>query len=253
MRKEALSSPFPKYARIYPWILLAIFFILATTSLIQKSATYDESYNLGVGYYLLTHGDRNIPDGGLHPPLSSIIHGLPLFLTEIPESIWKEPLAHVRGQKLIDLRDDDWILNASRLAVVLIGVALGWLVFSWSRRLYGKGGGILSLALYCFSPNILAHARLITPDMTLIFTTVLSAYWLWRFMEDPEKRCLLAAGLSLGLLLYSKYTALLLIPILMLTDVACRYKSKGLTWRRPRCLLKAVSYTHLTLPTKRIV
>ena len=41
----------------------------------------------------------------------------------------------------------------------------GLAVFAWSRRLYGSWGGLLSLALWVFCPNILAHARLVTSDL----------------------------------------------------------------------------------------
>lgn len=228
--------------RFYPLLLLTFFLLLATTSLIQKSATFDETRYLGIGQYLLTHGKRDISQAILHPHLSHIIHGIPLLWVKIPESIWKEPNADRRGQKIIDLRSNDSILNAARIALLSIGVSLGWLVFLWSKALYGMRGGFISLTLFCFSPNILSHARLITPDLTLTYTTVLSAYCLWRLKEKPDHYHLLAAGISLGLLLHSKYTALVLIPILVMTDITCRIWSKGFTWRQPFRLFNEIRH-----------
>jgi hypothetical protein len=57
------------------------------TRVLQKPATFDESRYLGVGRYWLTHGSRDIADAKLHPPLSSLIHGVSLLCVDVPERI----------------------------------------------------------------------------------------------------------------------------------------------------------------------
>ena len=223
--------------QLAPSILLSVLSLLCVSSFFTKSVTWDESHYLGVGRYLVTHHGRDIPQALFHPPLSSLIHGIPLLGVDIPEDIWLESNADRRGQRIIQLRSDDWILNASRLAMLPVVLALGWVVFCWSRRLYGDWGGILSLAVFAFSPNMIAHARLITPDMTLTLMTVLSGYRLWRLAESPGRRQSLLAGLCLGLLLLSKHTALALIPILMATDAVARFHEAGVGWRHLREIL----------------
>lgn len=228
--------------RAAPAILLCVLAALCASSLLTKSATWDESHYLGVGRYLVSHLDQDISQAFFHPPLSSVIAGIPLLAVDIPEEIWKESNADRRGQRIIELRSDDWMLNASRLAMLPVVLALGWIVFRWSQRLYGYWGGLLSLTVFTFSPNIIAHARLITPDMTLTLMTTLCAYRLWRFVENPERRQFAFTGLSLGLLLLSKYTALALIPILMATDVVARIHRADLGWRDARQMIALLKH-----------
>ena len=228
--------------QLAPSILLSIFSLLCVSSFFTKSATWDESHYLGVGRYLVTHHSRDIPQAIFHPPLSSVIHGIPLLAVDIPEEIWLDSNADRRGQRIIALRSDDWMLNTSRLAMLPVVLALGWLVFRWSERLYGYGGGILSLAVFAFSPNMIAHGRLITPDMTLTLMTVLSGYRLWRLAETPGRRQALLAGLCLGLLLLSKHTALALIPILMATDAVARFRTARVGWRQLREMLSLLRH-----------
>ena len=74
--------------------------------------------------------------------------------------------------------------------------ALGALVvFAWSRRLYGAWGGMLSLILWVFCPNVLAHARLITTDLGATALAVLATYVFWLYLQRPDwKRATLAAS-----------------------------------------------------------
>jgi hypothetical protein len=222
--------------------LLLLFSLFCITSLFQKSASYDESHYLGVGRYLLTHQRNDIALAHLHPPLSSLLHGIPLLWTDIPENIWLEPSGDIRGQRIINLRDDDWLLNGPRLAMLPIAIALGWVIFTWSRRAYGNTGGLFSLALYCLSPNFIAHARLITPDLTLTLFTVTSAYGLWRLFElqhaqhpvGVRPRAILGwTGISLGLLIYSKYIALAIVAFLAVADLTHRIRKADPRPRSP--------------------
>jgi hypothetical protein len=36
--------------------------------------------------------------------------------------------------------------------------------YLWARDLYGRPAGVFACLIWCFEPNILAHAALITPD-----------------------------------------------------------------------------------------
>lgn len=171
-----------------PSILPCMLSILCVSSLLAKSASWDESYYLGVGCYLVSHHGSDIAQAFLHLPLSSVIAGLPLLAVDIPEEIWSEPNADRRGQRSVEMRSEDWVLNASRLAMPPIVLALGWAVFQWSRRLFGRWAGSLSLTVFVFSPDIIARARRIAPDMSLTLLTTLSGYRLRRFAEFPERR-----------------------------------------------------------------
>ena len=68
----------------------------------------------------------------------------------------------------------------------LFSVLGGLVVFAWSRRLYGIWGGLLSLALWVFCPNVLAHARLITSDMGSTALGVAATYRLLALSPEAE-------------------------------------------------------------------
>ncbi len=217
-------------------VLLLVFLTLCVTSARRKSATYDETHYLGAGNYLLKTHRWDLPDSLLHPVFWTVWHDLPLLAVSGPQDVWTEPDGIVRGQKIMALRPDDALLNACRFTLLPFAVALGLVVFRWSQKLYGDAGGIVSLALFCFCPNLLAHAPLITPDMTLSCFAVLTAWRLWSLAKNPRLRNLLYAGAALGLMLLSKYTALLLVPFLFVTDFTYRAAAGQLNWRSPQSL-----------------
>jgi len=216
--------------------LLLSFVTLCVTSVRQKSATYDETHYLGAGYYLLRTHNWGLPDSLLHPVFWSVWHDLPLLTVSCPKNVWAEPDGTIRGQKIIALRPDDALLNACRFTLLPFAVALGLIVFRWSQKLYGSAGGLVSLVFFCFCPNLLAHAPLITPDLTLSCFAVLTAWRLWSLATNPGRRNLLYASLALGLMLLSKHTALLLLPFFFATDFAYRAAAGRINWRSGRSL-----------------
>ncbi|MBA7678501.1 hypothetical protein ES703_86777 [subsurface metagenome] len=104
--------------------------------------------------------------------------------------------------------------------IVLLSVLLGFYVFKWSKELYGQQAGLLALFLYSFSPNILAHSRLITSDLVLACFSFIAVYYFWLFIKEPTRKGLLLSGATLGLALLSKYSAILLFPIYFLIGIA---------------------------------
>ena len=96
-----------------------------------------------------------------------------------------------------------------------LSVALGLMVFLWSRRLWGEWGGLLSLTLYVFSPTSLAHGPLVTSDTTAALALLLAVGAFWRHLRQPGWKSL---GLSLaatGFAAVSKFSFLLLAPIFL--------------------------------------
>lgn len=200
-----------------PIALALLFATLCVTSLVTKSGTWDE-YRVGIG------ARRDFDAGSFHPPLSSVLHSLPFHWLEIPEEIWSEPWGPRRGQRIVALRDDDLMLDAARIALLPVALGALALVWRWGRRLYGTGGAAIAAAAFALDPNVIAHARLITPDMTLAATTLLALFALARVGETPTTARRIALGGALALVFLSKFTALLLVPILLATHL-------GVAWR----------------------
>ncbi len=136
------------------------------------SITYDEPGHLRYGRQLL-HGDARRFDDSKMPV--SVLNALPGAVA-----------AALPAGRPADAR---WRASTPRgCRRCSPAVALAWLVWRWSRRLWGERGALLSLLLCVFDPNLLAHARLVTTDVwiALAFTVVL--YLFWRFAEEPTRR-----------------------------------------------------------------
>jgi len=232
------TSTLPGVRTNWIWLpvfsLLLIFVALSVTSVMQKSATYDETHYLGAGRYLLKNHRWDLPDSLLHPVFFTVWHDLPLLAVTAPPKVWNEMDGIRRGQEIMALQPDDSLLNACRFMMLPFAVGLGLIVFRWSQQLHGNTGGILSLVIFCFCPNLLAHAPLMTPDITLSCFSALTAWRLWHLAKNPGVSNGLYAGAALGLMLLSKFTALLLVPCLFAADLAFRLATRRIDWRCPR-------------------
>jgi 4-amino-4-deoxy-L-arabinose transferase-like glycosyltransferase len=195
------------------------------TSMVEKSPTWDEPIYIGVGKYLWETGNFNINSILYHPPLSFYLNSIFLMFLNIDPGVWQgysESYTHDIGLNLLYQagHDADSLLFLSRLPFVFLSMALAFIIYRWAGELYGKRAAFLALALYVFSPNILAHSRLITTDFTATFFVFLAVYSFWRFIRSPGRRSLLAASLTFGLALLSKWTALYLVPIYIILGAA---------------------------------
>lgn len=199
-----------RFARAAPWAVLALLaalFALEAGSIRGKSLTYDAPRHLTYGLRIL-HGDATRFDD-----------------SKMPVSAWNAlptRLAETMGPGR--LRTFLAASSTARYPTMLASLALAWLVFHWSRRLYGLAAGFLSLVLEVLDPNLLAHSRFVTTDLYAALTIALSLYTFWRFLEAPDRparlRRGLAAALAFGVAQVAKYTGAYLVPVLLLVAAA---------------------------------
>ena len=102
----------------------------------------------------------------------------------------------------------------ARWFCVPLSVIGGLVVFVWGRALYGDLAGLLSLALWSFSPNVLGNASMITPDAPAASLGVLAVYLFWRWLQQPSWLHAIASGLALGLVELTKSTWVILFGLL---------------------------------------
>jgi hypothetical protein len=198
------------YKLVLSILLLAIFF-QSVLSMRLKTATFDEPTDLLAGYVYLKTGDCSW--NREHPPLK-VISAIPLLLLQPKTPTQFQEKYSFIHEFLFEVNDNaDQIVFWARIPTVLLSLLLGFFVFRWSSELYGVGSGLFSLLLYAFSPNILAHSRLATTDLGLACFMFLAFYYLWKCGSHPPARNLFLAGLTLGLALVSKFTAVFLLPI----------------------------------------
>jgi len=209
--------PTMKRGRTVVYGLLVVFLVLAVSSMVQKSPVLDEVPHIAAGYsYWMTGDFRLNPE---HPPLVKLLSGLPLLAVQprmdLDDPHWQRGDEWLFGSAFLFKHNDnaDTLLFLGRLPIVLLGLLLGFFVFLWSSALFGRKAGLFALVLYVFSPNILAHTRLITTDLAVTTFGFIAMYFLWKFCTKEKEKDLLWSGGFLGFALASKYTALFFLGI----------------------------------------
>jgi len=199
--------------------LLVVMALLCVLSLRTKSATVDEFAHLPAGYYYWKTGDFSLY--GKNPPLVKLICALPLLAMDVSMDVdrsypgaedWRPWLFGTDFMRQNADRYDD-IFFAGRIPVVFLALVLGFCLFWWARQLYGAVAAVVCLFLYVFSPNVLAHARLVTTDLGCTLFIFMATYFFWRLFWTADRKAPLWAGVSTGLALLTKFTGALLFPI----------------------------------------
>ena len=177
-------------------LFLLIFFINCYSSLRHKGSTADAQNHLYYGQqFFNNHLHRDQPFLDSKMPISA--------LNAIPSLISGEndPLQATRQGRIITL---------------LFALLLAFYVWRWSKELYGTAAGLFSLFLFCFSPNIIAHARLVTTDLYAALFLTMAVYYFRRFLlEDSWKNCVLSA-VTLSLAQLAKYSCAYLYPVFII-------------------------------------
>jgi len=213
-------------------ILLVIFMLQAVCSMRLKSPTWDETNYFGLGYYLLKYRQWDVPASTLHPPLSYYLHSLSYLFYDADESAWDLPSSlkcpecsnftnPTAGLKLLtDCRyPKDRVLFWSRITTIFIALILVLFLWKWTYEIYGSLSALFALFLFSFSPNILAHSRLITPDLALTCFNFISVYYLWKVVKENRWSSIILCSIALGFALLSKYSAALLLPTYLILAV----------------------------------
>ncbi|MGA3008026.1 MAG: glycosyltransferase family 39 protein, partial [Opitutaceae bacterium] len=217
-------------------LLLAGYFYMAVSASRTQTTTFDEGVHITAGYNAWKlHDHRFDPGNGdflkrwaTLPLLFSKPH-FPSFDSEN----WRTAVFFVFSRDLLFHAGNDpgSILLQTRSMVALLGVALGFFVFACSRRLFGDAGGLISVALFAFCPNMLAHGALVSTDLTLAATLLASAWFIWLLLHRVSWPILVGSLLAFSLLVISKMTAVLIAPIAVILIVARLFNHEPWLWQ----------------------
>jgi len=202
----------------------AIFIALTVGSYTRKSATVDEPQHLTAGYTALRLHDYRIDPE--HPPFLRLWAALPLLAMrdvhlDTNGVAWQTANGWDYSHHfLYELNDADRLLYRARFMTVLLGILLGVLLFCWARELFGFWTAAAVLALYCVEPNILANSSLVTTDFGVACFIFGALYFLWRLARELTIGNLAGLVVFFALAQASKFSALLLGPIVLLLLVA---------------------------------
>ena len=222
-------------------VLLAGSFILPFILMRGKSATFDEVAHLPAGYSYWATGEFKI--NPQHPPLIKEICSLPLLFMDLKMPVDRETLRSSSpglvyqwgfGRKFLYSQNADRILFWGRVPAVFLSLGLAVVVALWARRLWGMPGALLAAALYLLDPTITAHAQLVTTDVGLAFFATLYLFVLRSYLEKPDRLRLAASGVTLGLALGAKFSAIILIPITAALLLIATWSARDISVAEPK-------------------
>ncbi len=198
-----------------PASLLLLFVLQSLWFIKTQSLTYDEPGHMIAGLEAWQHGRFEMWTD--HPPLGRFWLMLPIARAHV--EITQQPFA--RGYVVTAMQPGpEWLAWHTRPMNTLLGVALGLTLWFAARRLFSEGAANVALALFAFTPSLIANFSVTTTDgigALFVFLTACQVV-LWR--RNPSRTQTLMMGLVLGGLLLAKlYTPpeMLLALILMLT------------------------------------
>jgi len=198
-------------------LLLGLLFVQAMTAIPRLSITFDEDVHISTGYAILRTGDLRLVED--HPPLLEMWMSWPLLLSsQVPEPedvpTWGlgDRRLFVRNETWGALPIDGWVIPP-RIPNIWLALLLGAFLFRWSSDWFGRRAGLLALALFAFSPNILAHSALANLDLGVSALMFITMYGVQRILRRSTWPVLVLTGLSLGLAMAAKISAVILLPI----------------------------------------
>jgi len=204
--------------------LLVIFAVTAHLGCRNKSATFDEPYDLVAAWLHTFYGDfRCDPED---PPLwkyyAVVGRNAGDMAIDRQTSLWQEMLRkHASGwYYAIDTlyhtpqNNADDLIRSVRDRMIGVGVLLGILIAWWAWRLAGPLAALVALFAFCLDPNFLAHAPLIKNDvpLALALTALMAAVWL--LGERATHLRIIGVILLTALAIVTKFSGFLALPIL---------------------------------------
>ena len=110
------------------------------------------------------------------------------------------------------------------LSFSLLGLFVGYF---WLRTLFpGSLVPILFSACWAVSPNILAHATTIGPDVGAVAIGMVAAYLYWSYLQRPSRQSAIIAGIALGVAILTKLTWLTAIVSLPAVVLVCHWTNR---------------------------
>lgn len=185
----------------------------------RSSPTIDEGAHILAGHRHWQCGDFGInPE---HPPLLKLLATASLNARTLNEPDWpcgsrltSKPDLFTYGNRLLVENGVDSVVIPARLSAALMSLLLAFLVFFAAWEMFGRVQALTALALLAFEPNLIAEGALVTTDMVLSATALAAVYALYRYRNKANWVRLSIVGLSFGLLLAAKHSAVVFIPIL---------------------------------------
>ena len=158
-----------------------------------------------------------------HPPLVFLLDTLPLLVNHGEIDI--QPEARLTDRIRPSPEAVAW---GGRSINVLLGLLLGMLLWMAARRLFSEGAANFALALFAFSPSLIANFSIVCNDGAVALVTFATALQVVHWRRKPSWGRTIALAFILGALLATKFST----PVLFLLALALVLvlKPNGVSW-----------------------
>lgn len=170
----------------------------------------------------------------VNPPLVKMIAALPVMAVGYNED-WSRFYEGLGARPEMAMGEDFIAANGERsLFLFMIArwacIPFSWIgaitCYLWGRDLYGRPAGVMACTVWCFEPNMLAHASLMTPDVGGTAFGVATCYTFWNWLKNPSWTQTTITGAVLGLAELCKTTLIVLYPLWPVLWVVYRWPNR---------------------------
>lgn len=216
---EIGSRQHPCFRGLLVWLLLMTHAGIAYWSSSKISITVDEKVHLFGGLCYWHFNDyRMHPENGNLPQRVAAIPVM-LFcqyrLPTLKQAAWTESDVWELGDQFLHQLGNDFrsLVQVGRMAMIILSCCLCFVIYIWSRLIFGVSGGLFSLFLATFSPTLLAHGSLMTSDTCFTLLLLTSTYIVSKLATNVTLHHILLGSLSVGALFVSKFSSVFILPI----------------------------------------
>jgi hypothetical protein len=214
----------PAHWTRHHWLVLALlaFGILSVVSTYTRlSETDDELFHVSCGMEWWETGVYKRQP--LHPPLGRVMGASLVYLDKLlnetpPEKLAATNPAEPAAKPKPKLSPREYYMKRmvlSRLGELPYYILSCVLVYLWSRRIFGAEAGLWSLGSYVTISSVAAHGAVATTDIGYMAMLIWALMAGFDWLRQPSIRNSLLLGLSLGLMIGTKFSGLAHWPVCM--------------------------------------
>ncbi len=200
-------------------LILSVMFVISLLASRGDSGTTDEIAHIPSGYSYLRYLDFRLnPE---HPPLAKALAGTLLQFVPVRDLrldwSWEGINQWEAGWSMLyrSGNDPNQILLWARIPMILLSLGLGFLVFLFAKKYFGRAIALLCLTLFAFYPDVLGHGHLVTTDIAAAFGYLLTIFAFDNLMRKKNTKALIWAGIAFGIAQLLKFSAFLLFFMLL--------------------------------------
>jgi len=186
---------------LLPAALLVIYIAQCAWFVRTQSLTFDEPLHIVSG--LEAWRQNRFLRWNDHPPLGRLLFTLPIVGPRFQLNVNQDENFSIEVNSI--LPSPEAVTWRARAVNVILGAALGILLWCAARRLWSESAAAFALALFAFSPALIAHFSVVGTDGIGALSIFATAWQLVRWRRNPSRAQTVLLGAVLGVLLLSKF------------------------------------------------